>query len=376
MTQSFQPDIPPSDQSTGADEPLHCVNTTNFPQLLSNANLSLVVSTYQAGKLILVRADGTQLNVHFRQFNRPMGLAVNRTRMVVGTAHDVTELYNMPAVAAKLEPAGKHDACYIPRNIHVTGDIDVHEMDWAGEELWLVNTRFSCLCTLDPAYSFVPQWRPPFITSLGTEDRCHLNGLAVVDGKPKYVTALGGTDTPQGWRGNKARGGLLMAVDTNRIICQGLSMPHSPRWYGGRLWVLESGEGSLATVDLETGKLNQVAQFPGFTRGLAFYGPLAFVGLSQVRETAIFSGIPLTERLTDRIAGVWVIDINTGETLAFLRFESGVREIFAVGVLPQTRFPEILEGEPDYLAHSYALPDSALKEVGQARSNSGLNGGF
>lgn len=49
-----------------------------------------------------------------------------------------------PAIeGGKLEPTGKHDACYLPRRIHITGDIDLHEMAYAKDgELWLVNTRF------------------------------------------------------------------------------------------------------------------------------------------------------------------------------------------------------------------------------------------
>lgn len=343
--------------------PLRSVYTSNLAQLLSQNRFVLVVSTYQAGKVILIRAEEDQLNTHFRHFNRPMGLTANATRMAIGEAHQLIELYNMPDVAAQLDPVGKHDACYIPRNIHFTGDIDIHEMAWAREELWVVNTRFSCLCTLENAYSFVPRWRPPFITGLAAEDRCHLNGLAIVEHQPKYVTALGATNTPQGWRSHKATGGILLDVETNDLICQGLSMPHSPRWYADKLWVLESGNGSVATVDLKTGQLTTVVELPGFTRGIDFYGPLAFVGLSQVRESAVFSGIPLTDRLEERTCGIWVIHIHTGEIVGFLRFEDAVQEIFSVAVLPQICFPEILEGEEKILASSYALPDQVLSEI-------------
>jgi uncharacterized protein (TIGR03032 family) len=272
----------------------------------------------------------------------------------------------MPAVASKIEPNGKHDACYLPREIHVTGDIDIHEMAYDAQgQLWVVNTRFCTLCHLDPEHSFDPVWRPHFVTALAAEDRCHLNGLAVVNGKPKYVTALGETDSPSGWRENKKDGGILMDVETNEILLRGLSMPHSPRWYQDRLWVLESGEGSLARVDLQTGEWHIVCELPGFTRGIAFLGPLAFIGLSQVRETAIFSGIPLVERLEERTCGVWVVDIWTGQTVAFLRFEEGVQEIFAVQILP-ARFPEMLEWQDKLLMNSYVVPDEALKDLPMA----------
>ncbi len=343
--------------------PPHSVHTTNFPQILNQLGLSLIVSTYQAGKLIVLRSDGDVINTHFRVFNKPMGVAANTHRMAIGSAYQIWELRNVPAVGGKLDPPGKHDACYLPRQTHITGDIDIHEMAYASDGLWFVNTRFSCLCTLDPEHSFKPRWRPPFVSAYDLSDRCHLNGLCLVDDKPKYVTALGETDTAAGWRPHKASGGILMDVTTNDFICRGLSMPHSPRWYRGQLWVLESGQGSLAKVDLATGELTPVVELPGFTRGIDFWGSLAFVGLSQVRETAIFSGIPITERLTDRICGIWVVNIDTGEIVAFLRFEAGVQEIFAVQVLPGIRFPEVIDWDETLLGSSFVLPDEALAQL-------------
>jgi len=343
---------------------LRSVHTSNLPALFDQLQISLIVSTYQAGKAIVVRNDNDTLNTHFRTFAKPMGVTADQSRLTIGGANTVWEYRNMPAVAQKLEPAGKHDACYLPRRIHVTGDIDIHELAWDGNnELWVVNTRFCCLCTLDADHSFSPRWRPPFVSALAPEDRCHLNGIALVDGRPKYVTALGETNTPGGWRPNKAKGGVVMDIESNEILLHGLSMPHSPRWYQGKLWVLESGEGSLAVVDLARRTWRTVAQVPGFTRGIDFVGPLAFIGLSQVRESAVFSGIPLVQRLRERTCGVWVVNIETGETVGFLRFAAGVQEIFAVQVLRGMRFPELLEWNDQRLAHSYVLPDEALVDV-------------
>jgi uncharacterized protein (TIGR03032 family) len=358
------PHMPAEHSSAPTKEPLHSVHTNNLPALFAQLGISLVLSTYQAGKVILVRADGDVLNTHFRSFTRPMGIAADHTRLTIGGTNTIWYYRNVPAVAPKLEPIGKHDACYLPRRIHVTGDIDIHEMAYDNNnELWIVNTRFACLCTLDGDHSFYPRWRPHFLSALSPEDRCHLNGLAMVGGTPKYVTALGETDVRTGWRANKASGGILMDVDRNQIMLRGLSMPHSPRWYQNKLWILESGQGSLASVDLETRTWRTVAQLPGFTRGIDFYGPLAFIGLSQVREKAIFSDFPLLERLHERTCGVWVVHIETGKTIGFLRFESGVQEIFAVQVLAGMQFPELLEWQDEKLSLSYVLPDEALKDV-------------
>jgi len=325
----------------------------------------LLVTTYQAGKLVLVRDEGDHLNTHFRAFQAPMGMALAGDRLAVGTTIQVWEFVDVPAVAAKLDPPGRHDACFLPRSSHVTGNIQIHEMAWGGGTLWVVNTRFSCLCTLDGSASFAPRWRPPFVRALEPTDRCHLNGLGMVDGRPRYVTALGETDEPAGWRANKARGGILMDVASGEVITRGLSMPHSPRWYAGRLWVCESGAGTLGFIDPNTLKYEPIAVVPGFTRGLDFAGNLAFVGLSQVRESAVFSGIPITERLAEheRTCGVCVIDLTSGQVVALLRFETAVQEVFAVAVLPGRRYPDLINDDARLLENSFVVPDAALALV-------------
>ncbi len=340
-------------------------HTQNFPQFLSQMGISILVTTYQAGKLISLRAQDNVLNTHFVSMEKPMGVALQGANLVVGTGAQVIHYYNMPDVGSKVLPANTHDACYIPRSTHITGDIDIHEMGFTDDkELWLLNTKMSCLCTLDPEYSIVPRWKPPFITGYDLTDRCHLNGLAMRDGEPRYVTALGTTDTAGGWRQNKAAGGMLMDVTDNRMIAQGLSMPHSPRWYQDQLWVLESGAGSLATVDEATGELTTIVELPGFTRGLDFIDRYAIIGLSQVRETAVFAGLPLTERCDDRQCGVYIVDIIEKQVVAFLVFSGEVQEIFAVQILP-ARMPAVLDITDPLLRGSYALPDAALKEVEQ-----------
>src|SRR5947208_15925703 len=266
--------------------PFHYTQTDSFVALLQQLGAALLVSTYQANKLLVVRAAGDGLSTLVRTFDRPMGVAADSRRLAVGTRTEVWLLRNAPDIAPRIEPAGHHDACYLPRSCHVTGDIGIHEMAWASDELWVVNTRFSCLCTLHPDYSFVPRWRPPFITALAAEDRCHLNGLAIVDGRPKYVTALGETDTAGGWRANKPQGGCLMDVSSGAMISRGLSMPHSPRLHDGRLWLLESGTGGLVLVDAAAGQRQTVAELPGFARGLALCGRYAFIGLSKIRKTS------------------------------------------------------------------------------------------
>ena len=218
----------------------------------------------------------------------------------------------------------------------------------------------------------MPRWQPPFITALAPEDRCHLNGLCLVEGRPAFVTALGETDTTAGWRANKKSGGVLMDVETGEVLLRGLSMPHSPRWHASKLWMLESGTGSVGYVDPATQQYERIAELPGFTRGLDFIGNFAFVGLSQVRESAVFSGIPIADRpLTERCSGVWVLDIITGRTVAFVKFEEALQEIFAVQVLPGIRFPDVVNDDTRVLADSFVIPEHSVKLApGNPRSNS------
>lgn len=345
------------------EQVLGSVHTSNFPALLRELGGCLIVSTYQAGKLVILRPDGDMINTHFRAFNRPMGMAADLQRLMLGSMMEIIEFRNMPDVAKRLQDPPRHDAVYMARRFHITGHIDIHEMAWdADGAIWFVNTRFSCLCTLDTKSSFVPRWRPKFVSHYSPEDRCHLNGLAMRNGIPRYVTALGETNTHEGWRVNKRNGGLIIDVTTNRVVSRGLSMPHSPRWYDNRLWVLESGRGALCTVDLKTGERTDVARVPGFCRGIDFIGPIAFIGLSQLRGTTPFTDIPLTDDNADRLSGVWAVHIQTGKTIAFLKFTGGVQEIFAVQSVHGVLFPEIVS-EGELLGNSYALPEKALQEV-------------
>jgi uncharacterized protein (TIGR03032 family) len=308
-----------------------------------------------------------------------MGFAWERGRFALGTTSEIREFHDMPAVAPKLDTPDSpshHDAAFMPRICHTTGDMQIHEMLWvprrpgtsaSGDglsELWFINTRFSCLATRSDPYSFVPRWRPPFITALSPEDRCHLNGMCLRDGQIRYVTALGETDKPGGWRDNKRAGGILMEYPSGEIITRGLSMPHSPRWHNGQLWILESGNGGVGIIEEKTGKYREICRLPGFTRGFDFAGPYAFIGLSQVRESAVFSGIAIAEVPQDqRFCGVWIVDTRTGQVAGFVKFMDAVQEIFAVQALIDIRWPDVLNEDPKRIAETYELPDEALKQV-------------
>jgi uncharacterized protein (TIGR03032 family) len=277
-----------------------------------------------------------------RTFDRAMGIAADANRLAIATGYQVWFMQNETILASRIESAAKHDACYIPRTSHVTSNIDAHEIAWSGDELWIVNTHFSCLSTLDPSYSFVPRWTPNFITELVRRDRCHLNGLAMEQGRPRYVTALGESDTTEGWRENKKDGGCLIDVPSGEVAVRGFCMPHSPRVHDGRVWLLDSGNGRLVTVDVQTGQMDVIAELPGYPRGMALHDRYAFIGLSQIRETATFGGVPVAERTDKRKCGVWVADIVSGKIIEFIEFQQTVHEVFDVQLLPGIQFPALI----------------------------------
>jgi uncharacterized protein (TIGR03032 family) len=329
--------------------------TQNLVDLLGQSGNSIVFSTYKSNMLITVGVYNNALDIRYRTFPKPMGMYVSQGKLWAGLGRGIWSFCNFNRAGSQVSGERQFDACYLPVDIHFTADIDIHEMEYCSDDLYFLNTKFSCLCVANKNSSFKPVWKPPFITSLQPTDKCHLNGFCARDDKPRYVTALGIEDDPAGWRKNKANGGILMDIATNEVLCKGLSMPHSPRWHQERLWFLESGKGSLSYYDFKTEKAVEVVQIPGFTRGIQFVGNLAFIGVSTIRKSATFSGLPITN-VAKRVCGVWVVDIAKGEIVSFIEFTQGIEEIFAVCVLPHSNM-EIFGHDDAVSQSSYIVED-------------------
>ena len=289
-------------------------------------------------------ADG-ELVFSFRRFDRAMGIAVGADRIAVAGKGQIWTLPDHSELAAEIAPAGRYDRCWLPRSSTVTGEIQCHEIAWgttdSGEpDLWMVNTLFSCLAGLDSRYSFVPRWRPPFISRLAAQDRCHLNGLAMRDGSPAFVTVMARTDEPGGWRKARNDSGAVLDVASGETVTTGLAMPHSPRWHDGNLFVLNSGMGRLEQVDLATGQREAVAAVPGYARGLAFHQRSSPSSACR-RSARQPSSVARRSRPTTTSSSVAsaVIELSTGNTVATLQFATGVEEIFDVQIVSGSRCP-------------------------------------
>ena len=317
---------------------------------LAEQRLSIALTTYQIGKLYFIGLKPDNgLSVFERSFNRCMGLCATSNGLYMSSLYQVWRFENV------FEPGQQQDGfdrLYVPQIGYTTGDLDIHDMavDRDGR-LVFVNTLFGCLATLSETHSFKPVWQPPFISKLAAEDRCHLNGLAMKDGQAGYVTAVSQSDVADGWREHRMNGGIVIDVNSNEILCGGLSMPHSPRWYNDKLWLLNSGTGDFGYIDLATGRFESICFCPGYMRGLSFHGHFALVGLSKPRHNKTFSGLVLDDHLKSRNAearcGVQIIDLRTGDIVHWLRMEGVVNELYDVITLPQIRRPMALGFKTD-----------------------------
>lgn len=324
------------DNEVAAAPKLELSASRQFPGWLAEERLSLAFTTYQAGRLFLIGTkEGGRLSIFERAFQRCMGLWAEPETLYMSSLYLLWKFQNA------LEPGQTYkgfDRLYIPRVGYTTGDLDIHDIAVDGEgRIVFVNTLFSCLATVSETHSFQPLWHPPFISKLAAEDRCHLNGLAMQDGRPKYVTAVSQSDIAEGWRNRRADKGCVIDVESGEIVASGLSMPHSPRVYQDKLWVLDSGSGYLCTIDVPTGRFEPVIFCPGYLRGLSFFGNFAVVALSKPRE-GTFTGLELDANLRSRDAeprcGLMIIDLKTADIVHWFRIEGIIEELYDVCTLP------------------------------------------
>ncbi len=343
------------------------MSTTNLPafacrankeviQLLYDLKISIGLSTYQAGKIILLSADEKgQLIQLPRNFKKPMGIAIHESKkkIAIATLNNILIFKNVPELNNGYNPQQNttYDAMYVPRVQYITGPADIHDLSFIHEDLVAVNTLFSCIVKINSDYNFEPIWMPSFIDRLVPEDRCHLNGIASDKNEIKYVSAFNAGNSAQSWRKNIKESGILIDYQTHEIVHDKLSMPHSPRMHNNQLYFLQSGNGSLCKSTKNNESYEVLYQGNSFVRGMSFYKNYAFIGLSKLRESSS-SFASLAQNGFANTAGIVVIDIETGNMIGKIEYLNAVDEIFDVCVLEHTRKPNILnlEKEESYRA--------------------------
>lgn len=330
----------------------------NFTGWLKSRKASLVFTTYQAGKIFFigVNAEGS-LSVFERTMERPMALAADGGDLYLSTLYQLWRFAAVPAAG----DYGGYDRLYAPRQSWVTGDIDIHDIKVDAKGPLFVNTLFSCLARPSAAASFDPVWRPSFVSRLAAEDRCHLNGLAMRDGAPAFVTAVGVSDVADGWRDHRLAGGAVIDVKSGEIVARGLSMPHAPRFHDGKLYLLNAGSGEFGVLDESSGRFEAITFCPGFLRGLDFVDGFAVVTMSLPRGDRSFEGLAIDGTLAKTggvpRCGLAVIDLKTGDLAHWLRLEGVVQELFDVAVLKGAARPAAIGFRSDEIRRVIAVGD-------------------
>ncbi len=340
--------------------PFSCRVSPEFAHLLQELGCTLAISTYQAGKVVLLGTNPQGQMVQLpRNYIKAMGIALNGKRMAIATKENVEVLSHEEALA-KNHPQrpGFYDTLYVPRATYYTGFVDIHDLHWGHAGLWAVNTSFSCLSLIDDNYSFTPRWQPFFIDALEHDDYCHLNGMAMQNGEPAYVSALGQTTTPRGWKENITRGGILMNVPENKVVAEGLAMPHSPKIWDGELYLLLSASGELIRMNPNTGRYDVLCETGTFVRGMARHGDYVFIGKSKLRESSTsfkkLQALPIGEK--SRFAGIMAVHLPTGRIIGEMDYENSVEEIYDVQVLTGLRRVGILNTENPLHTFSLSIP--------------------
>jgi uncharacterized protein (TIGR03032 family) len=336
-----------------------------FPEWMAERRVSLAFTTYQTGKLFMIGLQPNgRLSIFERTFNRCMGLYGDGQTLWMSTLYQLWRLENVVA-SGQLTSEG-YDRLYVPQVGYTTGDVDAHDIVVTDEgQVVFANTLFNCLATISHTHSFAPIWKPRFISKLAAEDRCHMNGIALDHGKPRYVSAVSQSDIVDGWRDRRRDGGCVIDIESNELVSSGLSMPHSPRVYRDQLWLLNSGTGDFGRIDRSTGRFEPLAFCAGYLRGMAFTDDFAVVGLSRPRENKTFTGLGLDDKLAERDAearcGLLVIDLRTMDIVHWLRIEGIVSELYDVVVLPNVMRPMLLGFKSDEIRRTISIDETSSR---------------
>ncbi len=349
--------------------PFACTFSPQLPELLNKLNCTIAISTYQAGKLVLISPKNDEELVQLpRSFHKPMGIGYRpeRGQLALATKDEVILFSNSVELARHYpRKPGTYDALFVPRAAYYTNALDLHDLSFGSDGLYAVNTLFSCLVRIDEHYNFTPVWKPKFVTKIASEDRCHLNGMAMENGKPRYVTAFGQGDTPQSWRETLMETGVVIDTDTDEVLADGLGMPHSPMLYNHKLYVLLSATGELICLDPKTGSRETVYKTDGFLRGMSMAGDYLFIGMSKLRKnSSTFAKLDIANRANQ--AGIAIIHLPTGAFTAKLTYQNSVDEIYDVQVLKSMLRPNILNTLTNDFRSALVIPNKTYWARSQA----------
>ncbi len=319
--------------------------TPSFLEFLRIFNISIAVTSYDCQRLIVFRQKNDSIDTLLVPVARPRGLAIDGNKLTVAAYTEVINYYRHDQLqTSELNQLGDGvDSVFLPRNTHITGEINVHDLAWGEGGLWMVNSRFSCICTLQPDLSFKPQWWPKFLKGPTGDGAAHLNCMAMRDGKPAYATCFGAFAEGRSWREESDLStGLLIDIQTDQIVLEGLCMPHSPKLYKDKVYLCNSGHGTVMCYDPQTKTAETVLQVQGFTRALTFYQDYMIVCCSKFRHSERAAPLPVALKYKESHAGIYIVDMSNLSIVAFCRFDGDVSQLYDVAIIEQSVQPEIM----------------------------------
>jgi len=339
-----------------------------FLSWLSEVKTGIMISSYKTGHVFslgLVRPpkSSAKLSLWLSNFNRPMGIHADKKGAFIASSGNLWHYQNYGEI--ETQDVGRFDANYVPRSVIFSNDVDAHDLTVDGKgQVYFISSNFSCICMPSDTHSFKVYWKPPWISKIAAEDRCHLNGMCARDGQIRYVTAVCQSDIRGGWRENRIGKGIVYDIIEDKIVCEGLSMPHSPRWYNGKLWLLEAGTGWFGCVD-ENNRFERKSFIPGFARGLSFINErYAFIGCSQDRHESVFKGLPIGEALkkngVESKCAVYVVDLQNFDLIHNILFQSPIDELYDVVAVPDCQRPRLSDPTDDKNMREYRIDYSHL----------------
>lgn len=347
----------------------------SFPQFLYNQKITLVFSTYQAGKIILVSSsNGQSIQLYAKNFVRPMGITFAGDKMAVASKSKVDVFARSEELAQGFPVRrNRYETLFIPQLTYYTGMADIHEIEWGADGLWAVNTAFSCLSLMDDRYNFVPKWQPEFISELLPEDRCHLNGMTMKEGRPAYVTVFDRTDEKEGWRNGDSRTGMIIDVANNLTIEKELAMPHSPLYHkDDLLYYLLSATGEIRVYDFKINQSRSLTRLDNFIRGCDIYGDYMVVGASQLRDSSKAFG-NIEDNIKGGSSGIYILNRHDGAEVAKLTFTDRINEIFSVKMIPNCQKPAMITTNDDAAQEFISAPGGINYWIRKVKENEQTN---
>lgn len=334
--------------------------TGDFWGVLKRLDITLLVGREYEHLLLGMSCDE---NPHptYMPMPHPSGIAVDRQKGIVHAAstrnpNQIFDLMPISGCTDRLDVKAEAptEKPLVPvRSRFMPGCLYMHDLAMIGGHLHANSVGQNAVICINEDSSYERVWWPKCIeTESGPrfgQNHIQLNSIAAGNNLKESFFSASSTELSDLRPGDPKYPvdgrGVIFSGATREPIVSGLTRPHSARLEQttgrSRVWVDNSGYGELCLIDAE--KYQVVTRLPGWTRGLAFCGEVAFVGTSRVIPK--FAQYAPGLDVNASICAVHAVDVRSGEVLGSIVWPYG-NQIFAIDWLPRTQsagFPFAVE---------------------------------